>query len=45
MNAHPHEPDIATPTRSCDVHNIPDATNTASAGLIITKLEEYGPRH
>jgi hypothetical protein len=44
MNAHPQEPDIATPTRSCDVHNIPYATKTASAGLILPELEEYGPR-
>ncbi|MCA1763985.1 MAG: methylglyoxal synthase [Flavobacteriales bacterium] len=39
LDKHPHEPDIAMLMRICDVHNIPLATNQASAGLIIRGLE------
>ena len=32
---HPHEPDIQMLMRVCDVHNIPLATNPASAQLLL----------
>ena len=35
LGMHPHEPDIAMLMRLCDVHNIPLATNPASAQLLI----------
>ncbi|MGY5847277.1 methylglyoxal synthase [Salegentibacter sp. HM20] len=35
MDKHPHEPDIFMLMRICDVHNIPLATNPASAKLLI----------
>ncbi len=36
LNAHPHEPDIQTLLRACNVHNVPLATNVASADMIIS---------
>ncbi len=35
LAAHPHDPDIQTLLRLCDVHNVPLATNPATARLII----------
>jgi len=35
---HPHEPDIAMLMRICDVHNVPLATNQATARYIIKGL-------
>jgi methylglyoxal synthase len=35
LSAHPHDPDIQTLQRVCNVHNVPIATNLASAELII----------
>lgn len=35
MGKHPHEPDINMLLRQCDVHNIPLATNAATARLLI----------
>ncbi len=35
LDKHPHEPDILMLMRLCDVHNVPLATNPASAGLLI----------
>ncbi|MCH4823158.1 methylglyoxal synthase [Gramella lutea] len=35
MDKHPHEPDIFMLMRLCDVHNIPLATNPATARLLI----------
>lgn len=32
---HPHEPDISMLMRLCDVHNVPLATNPATAELLI----------
>ncbi|WP_348704545.1 methylglyoxal synthase [Tenacibaculum sp. 190524A02b] len=32
---HPHEPDITMLLRLCDVHNVPLATNPATAELLI----------
>ena len=36
LNAHPHDPDIQTLMRACNVHNVPLATNVATADLIIS---------
>ncbi|SDS38027.1 methylglyoxal synthase [Christiangramia echinicola] len=35
MDKHPHEPDIFMLMRLCDVHNVPLATNPATARLLI----------
>lgn len=35
---HPHEPDIIMLLRICDVHNIPLATNPATADMLIKAL-------
>ena len=38
LDKHPHEPDIAMLMRLCDVHNIPLATNPATAELLIKSV-------
>jgi methylglyoxal synthase len=38
LTAHPHEPDILALMKVCDVHNVPLATNLASAELLLTAL-------
>ncbi|SDR77920.1 methylglyoxal synthase [Gramella sp. MAR_2010_147] len=38
MDKHPHEPDIFMLMRLCDVHNVPLATNPATASLLIKGL-------
>lgn len=35
LNAHPHDPDIQGLQRICNVHNVPLATNVASAALLV----------
>ncbi len=40
LRAQPHEPDISALMRICDVHDVPLATNLASAELLITGLGE-----
>jgi len=35
LDRHPHEPDILMLMRLCDVHNVPLATNPATAKLLI----------
>ncbi|MHA6907246.1 methylglyoxal synthase [Ralstonia pseudosolanacearum] len=38
MTPQPHEPDINALVRACDVHNIPCATNLATADLVMIAL-------
>ena len=35
LMAHPHEPDVSALLRVCDVHNVPLATNIASAEAVL----------
>lgn len=39
LTAQPHEPDINALLRLCDVHNIPLATNLATAEVMVKALE------
>lgn len=38
LDKHPHEPDVLMLMRICDVHNVPLATNPASAKLLLSGL-------
>lgn len=38
LTAHPHEPDVSALVRLCDVHNIPLATNLATAEAVVNFL-------
>ena len=38
LDKHPHEPDINMLLRICDVHNVPIATNPATAELVLKGL-------
>lgn len=40
MTAQPHEPDISALLRICDVHDVPLATNRASATALLHGLDE-----
>lgn len=40
MSSHPHEPDINMLIRICDVHNVPVATNEATAQLLLNAIAE-----
>ncbi len=42
MTPQPHEPDINALVRACDVHNVPCATNMASARLLLKGLDPAG---
>jgi methylglyoxal synthase len=42
MTPQPHEPDINALVRACDVHNVPCATNIATARLVLAQVV---PRH
>lgn len=35
LSAHPHEPDIQSLLRICNVHNVPLATNPATAAMVL----------
>ncbi|MEA3340611.1 MAG: methylglyoxal synthase [Chloroflexota bacterium] len=37
LDKHPHDPDIQTLLRACNVHDVPIATNVATADLIISE--------
>lgn len=39
MDVHPHDPDIQTLVRTCNIENIPIALNPATADLIIHGLQ------
>ena len=39
LEKHPHEPDVLMLMRLCDVHDVPLATNLASAELFINALK------
>ena len=41
LTAQPHEPDIAALMRVCDVHNVPLATNAASAEALLHLIFEH----
>ena len=40
LGMHPHEPDVQMLLRVCDVHNVPLATNPASAKYLLLGLVE-----
>lgn len=40
LGMHPHEPDISTLLRICDAHDVPLATNPATAKLIVRGLHK-----
>ncbi|MCH8534809.1 MAG: methylglyoxal synthase [Flavobacteriaceae bacterium] len=40
LEKHPHEPDVLMLLRLCDVHNVPLATNKATASLLIKSFIE-----
>ncbi len=42
LYAHPHEPDIQSLLRVCNVHNVPLATNLATAVLVVHDLARRG---
>lgn len=44
MDKHPHEPDINMLMRLCDVHNIPLATNPATAELLLQGIDRANPQ-
>jgi methylglyoxal synthase len=39
LGMHPHDPDISMLMRVCDVHNVPLATNPATARLVLCSLK------
>jgi methylglyoxal synthase len=43
MTPQPHEPDINALVRACDVHNVPCATNLASAELLLRAWQFDAP--
>ena len=40
MTPQPHEPDINALVRACDVHDVPCATNVATARLLLARWSE-----
>jgi methylglyoxal synthase len=45
MTPQPHEPDINALVRACDVHNVPCATNMASARMLLAQLAPHHHHH
>jgi methylglyoxal synthase len=45
MTPQPHEPDINALVRACDVHNVPCATNMASARMLLAQLVPHHHHH
>lgn len=45
LTAQPHEPDVSALVRLCDVHDVPLATNPASAEALMLWLREQGRDH
>ena len=45
MTPQPHEPDINALVRACDVHNVPCATNMASARMLLAQLVPHPHHH
>lgn len=41
LEKHPHEPDIFMLMRLCDVHDVPLATNPATAARLLASLEVF----
>jgi len=41
LTAHPHEPDVSALLRVCDVHNVPLATNLATAEAVLHLMAEH----
>jgi methylglyoxal synthase len=41
MTPQPHEPDINALVRACDVHDVPCATNMASARRLLSELARH----
>ena len=41
LTAHAHEPDISALMKVCDTHNIPLATNLATAQIVIERLAQH----
>jgi len=39
LGAHPHDPDINSLLRICNVHNVPLATNPATAACVLLQLD------
>jgi len=42
LTAQPHEPDVSALMRVCDVHNVPLATNLATAEAVLRWLKKNG---
>lgn len=43
MTPQPHEPDINALVRACDVHDVPCATNVATAHVLLSRWSEALP--
>lgn len=41
LTAQPHEPDVSALLRVCDVHNIPLATNVATAEILLAAIQDH----
>ena len=42
LSPHPHDPDIQAIQRVCNVHDVPLATNLATAALLLAGLDQVG---